>query len=378
MSVVWCGLLSLLLATVSLSVKALSRQQVEDVFFSPKVFLRQAIDDACDFQTVVVPLVPIREPIEPIVFWNVSNCILEVSRRFYSIKQGEFLGLVPLLDQAINAALYAFGAKQFNPLSNHLEGNVLGFPEKLSILQHYANDPRVETICEVGFNAGYSSLYMALQNPIARFFEFDVFYHNYSAVALSSLQELFFPDRDFVGIAGLSSISVHRFHRMFPSTTCNLIFIDGGHSTSAFRADLTNFAHLANRTFHRVIIDDTTPHNNLNEEYFSWVVANISEHGDKKMIYELDEDLVRQSRKRSSRNPSEKAAGESIELRHIDQHFMNSISAPCISWQWVPHETTSWLNYVQLSFPEVCTTTPIEIAEVYDGDSGITVAEYIF
>ncbi len=152
----------------------------------------------------------------------------------------------------------------------------MGFLDKYSIVQSYANDERVETICEIGFNAGYSALFMALHNPKARFIEFDIFFHNYSALSLSSLQE-FFPERDFLGIGGDSTVSVPRFHRWYPDTKCNLLFIDGGHTTEALRADLENMKFLANRTYHRVLIDDTDVGNNLHIEYNKFRTIHVEE-----------------------------------------------------------------------------------------------------
>jgi hypothetical protein len=55
--------------------------------------------------------------------------------------------------------------------------------------------------------------------------------------------------------AGDSTQSVPRSVPFFKSQ-CNLIFIDGGHTSEVAYADIVNMRHLANESFHTVIIDD--------------------------------------------------------------------------------------------------------------------------
>jgi hypothetical protein len=57
-------------------------------------------------------------------------------------------------------------------------------------------------------------------------------------------------------ISGDSTQSVPRSVRYFQSS-CNVIFIDGGHTYDIAYADLINMRALANETFHIVVIDDT-------------------------------------------------------------------------------------------------------------------------
>jgi hypothetical protein len=109
--------------------------------------------------------------------------------------------------------------------------------------------------------------------PKATIIAFDVVRYLYTSAALNSLYRLF-PTRDVLLIAGPRSFSPLP-HNLSPprrpsgdstktipraskrlAPNCNLIFVDGGHTTDIALADIVNMRALANQTFHRVIIDD--------------------------------------------------------------------------------------------------------------------------
>jgi hypothetical protein len=350
--------------------------------FSPTMFLREAVHSVCgsifpipEGKRFIAPLLP--PHIVDINFQAVhdyENCSKIIAERFYSIKQGDFYGLARYLKEVTNHRLHAYFPEEFSPLEYHLEGNIMGFPEKYSILQAYANDERVETICEIGFNAGFSSLFMTLQNPKAKFYEFDIFYHNYSALALSALQEMF-PTRHFLGIAGDSATSISRFHAMFPETRCNLILIDGGHSRTALRNDILNMALLANRTYHRVLIDDTAGEwTHLYEEYVSFVVANVTEDEERSMYY----DLNKTESGASSVSVSLSSLDEAVRFRHIEHHFVEPIPNPCLVWEIFIHESMPLMNYVTFDYETTCAALEDQRMFTYNSSSGVCVAEYLF
>jgi hypothetical protein len=58
-------------------------------------------------------------------------------------------------------------------------------------------------------------------------------------------------------VPGDSTQSVPRSAKYFKSS-CNVIFIDGGHTYDIAYADLINMRALANETYHTVVIDDGT------------------------------------------------------------------------------------------------------------------------
>ena len=99
-----------------------------------------------------------------------------------------------------------------------------------------------------------------IANPTASFLAFDIVRHSYTAAAINGLREMF-PGRNINLLTGDSATAVPSFARVFSPTPdsgvkCNVIFIDGSHDYDFAITDIVNFAALANRTFHRVIMDD--------------------------------------------------------------------------------------------------------------------------
>jgi len=139
-----------------------------------------------------------------------------------------------------------------------LEGHSLMFAEKARILQDYADDDRVDVICEIGFNAGHSVLNWVHANPKAQVVTFDITRRLYTSAAVNAINRSLFPDRNVLLITGDSLLSVPNFSRFDAhKNSCNILYIDGGHSYQVASADILNMKALANQTFHRVIIDDS-------------------------------------------------------------------------------------------------------------------------
>jgi predicted O-methyltransferase YrrM len=111
-----------------------------------------------------------------------------------------------------------------NDWQKNVEGNSAHFLEKVRVLQDLADDHRVNNICEIGFNAGYSALNFLIANPTASIVSFDLLEHHYAAVAASAILELF-PNRNFTLIAGDSKMTVRRLKEIHSNYKCNLIFI---------------------------------------------------------------------------------------------------------------------------------------------------------
>lgn len=135
-----------------------------------------------------------------------------------------------------------------------IEGNTFYFIDKVRTLSKYADDPRVSTICEIGFNAGHSTVNWLNSNPKASLVAFDVVRYLYTSAAVNAIYSLF-PNRNFLLITGDSNQSVPRASHLLHSS-CNILFIDGGHTYDIALADLIHMRPLANESFHRVIIDD--------------------------------------------------------------------------------------------------------------------------
>lgn len=136
-----------------------------------------------------------------------------------------------------------------------LEGNSRDSFHKSKILQDMADDDRVETICEIGTNAGYSAINFLIANSQAKLISFDLSAHAYTGAAIRVIQELY-PDRITAFISGNSSISVPSAAALLSQNKCNVIFIDGGHATWDLRADIDNMRAYANESFNILVIDD--------------------------------------------------------------------------------------------------------------------------
>lgn len=137
-----------------------------------------------------------------------------------------------------------------------VEGSTIHNWEKLSILSKLADDMKVRNICEVGFNAGHSSLNFLISNPNATLLVFDIFEHHYVSAAVRSLKDLF-SERKITVVAGDSTKSIPDFTSVRdPSFQCQLTFIDGGHTRAVFEADLRHMKQLADPAFHVVVVDD--------------------------------------------------------------------------------------------------------------------------
>lgn len=149
---------------------------------------------------------------------------------------------------------------------NDTEGSTIRFHGKLELFQSLADDERVETICEVGFNVGHSTASWLSANPRASVLAFDVSRYMYTAAAINAMGEVF-PGRVVTLIEGDSKQSVPNFIELLRhssrnqiedplSIQCNLIFIDGAHDLEGALTDIFNLMPLANATYHRIIIDD--------------------------------------------------------------------------------------------------------------------------
>ena len=102
-----------------------------------------------------------------------------------------------------------------------------------------AASPAVRTICEVGFNAGYSSVTFLLTHPTCRVVSFDIGEHAASFVAKSWIDREF-PDRHQF-VIGDSRISLVAWQ-----DRCDLFFIDGGHEYSLVNSDMKQMYRIAN------------------------------------------------------------------------------------------------------------------------------------
>jgi len=106
-----------------------------------------------------------------------------------------------------------------------------------------ARGPTVKNICEIGFNAGHSASVFLNANPQANLYSFDIAQFSYTRGNLQLMKDLF-PER-FHYLLGPSDASVPEFAASQPDVKCDVISVDGDHSTEGTFADLVNMRKLA-------------------------------------------------------------------------------------------------------------------------------------
>ena len=136
------------------------------------------------------------------------------------------------------------------------ERNVLNYFYKMWKLSELADDVRVQTICSIGVDIGYSSLAFLESNPTARLIAFDTFDHAYAPVAVRRLQEMF-PRRKISVLVGDSARSVPHIADLLRDSgvLCNLVYVDGGQSAETLLHDLKHVMRVVDPRYHRVIVD---------------------------------------------------------------------------------------------------------------------------
>jgi len=119
----------------------------------------------------------------------------------------------------------------------------------------------VHTVCETGFNAGHSAATWLLAFPeLQTIFPFDLYLREYNLRNLRFIKAVF-PhvtiseqvSNSTVTVALQSSIhmqqvgnsleTVPAWRRQNPAITCDVVFVDGDHSTEAAAADTRNLAY---------------------------------------------------------------------------------------------------------------------------------------
>jgi hypothetical protein len=159
------------------------------------------------------------------------------------------------LDSYINAS---FGGN----VEGHSGNSMMNLERKVYrfIAKQY---PCVKSICEIGFNAGHSTLAWLSSNPNATVTMFDLWQHEYSPKGEEFIrsQTILTPDRMKI-IKGSSLDTVKQFHRDNPQFKCNVISIDGGHDYKIAVQDVENMKFLSDPFFNILLIDDTNCESN--------------------------------------------------------------------------------------------------------------------
>ncbi len=167
------------------------------------------------------------------------------------------------------------------------EGGTYSYPFKLhamrNLLGHVLRDraaSKTVEVCEVGFNAGHSTLLWLMQDPRVRVRAFDLGVHWYSPHVTGFFDAAF--DRGRVEVTfGDSQETLPAFAAAFNSSSppefCDLIFVDGDHHYAAALADLRNLRATA-RPGHHVLLMDDPDHEEVGRAWRAVLADGTVEH----------------------------------------------------------------------------------------------------
>ncbi|KAK2141046.1 hypothetical protein LSH36_1173g00002 [Paralvinella palmiformis] len=161
--------------------------------------------------------------------------------------------------------------KKRDPGEGYTAQITVAFKAYLELASHSS----VKTICETGFNAGHSTFGWLTINPNAHVYSFDIGVHRYAKPMAEYIRKLH-PGR-FNITWGDSTKTIPIFHRQHPEVLCDLIIIDGGHTTGICKADLLNFKKMANND--SIVILDNYPQkswkfNQILGDVWEWAKRN--------------------------------------------------------------------------------------------------------
>ena len=121
--------------------------------------------------------------------------------------------------------------------------------EKQKNIVWLAKQVKGDTVLEIGFNAGFSTLLLLLSNPHLKVVALDLGEHDYAQKCFHTLQKDF-PDR--------LTVMFGDSRKTLPSltTTFSCIHIDGGHSEEVAKSDVQQSRRLLKPNGF-LLIDDT-------------------------------------------------------------------------------------------------------------------------
>jgi hypothetical protein len=116
---------------------------------------------------------------------NNNNDIINSYSNIRSIKVAAFFDSMKELNRRITELLYNEVSEEYSKQwQNEAIGFISGSIHKIIAHQNVADNIHINTICETGFNVGYSSLNFLLSNPNAQIISFDIMQYKYSSYAV--------------------------------------------------------------------------------------------------------------------------------------------------------------------------------------------------
>jgi hypothetical protein len=179
----------------------------------------------------------------------------ELSKEYDGHKDEKEIILNDLKDLIISSK----GSLEGNSFYVHLSLNL--YPElyKKQVNLFWCGKKATTHICEIGFNAGHSTMLMLLgreKTPLD-FTIFDIGHHPYTKPCLEYIKNKF-DNVNFEYIEGDSTKTIPKWIKDNPSlaSSFDVVHVDGGHSENCIKNDMLN-ANLLVMVNGIVIIDDT-------------------------------------------------------------------------------------------------------------------------
>ena len=167
----------------------------------------------------------------------------------------------PTTDEEFYTSSFLEHRRRFNATWNtakkrqrYMEGHSSEVSSQSRLYYWLSRRPWVKTICEIGFNAGHSTLQWLAASEDVIVYSFDLGEHAYTRPMAAYFSQTF-PDRFHLNI-GDSLQTVPLFTRNHSDVKCDVLVVDGGHSYEIALGDLINMRALANRNHHVLIFDD--------------------------------------------------------------------------------------------------------------------------
>ena len=135
-----------------------------------------------------------------------------------------------------------------------LEGYSQQVSEQVIDLITLVNNDDIQSVMEIGFNAGHSAEIFLKFNKKVHLTSFDINVHEYVKHGVEYIQNNY-KDRHVI-VYGDSNISVPQYIKDNPGKKFDLIFIDGGHDYDIANKDMENCLQLCHQNT-IIIMDDT-------------------------------------------------------------------------------------------------------------------------
>ncbi len=164
-----------------------------------------------------------------------------------------------ILDDLKDLIISSNGSLEGNSFYFHLSLNLYKELYAKQVNLFWSGKQAKTRICEIGFNAGHSTMLMLLgrdQTPID-FTIFDIGHHAYTKPCLEYIKNKF-SNVNFEYIEGDSIVTMPKWITDNPTlaSSFDVVHVDGGHSENCIKNDLLN-ADLLVKINGIVIIDDT-------------------------------------------------------------------------------------------------------------------------